>query len=142
MFLPLSAWMPDAAFESWGWRIPFMLSAFVVLAGYIIRRNVDETPAFKEEESHGEVPPAPIVQAIRESGPDMLRVVCMALMNVVPVTTTVFGAAYATQKGYGIGFSSAYILGLADARERLACRERRIGDVGTGRGVHAANLSK
>src|SRR5215211_7268201 len=30
VFLPLSAWMPDAAFESWGWRIPFMLSVFVV----------------------------------------------------------------------------------------------------------------
>ncbi len=110
VFLPLSAWMPDAAFESWGWRIPFMLSVFVVLAGYIIRRRVDETPAFQEEEAHGEVPPAPIVQAVRENGPDMLRVVCMALMNVVPVTTTVFGAAYATQKGYGIGFSKTTYL--------------------------------
>src|SRR6266536_5541696 len=107
VFLPLSAWMPDAAFESWGWRIPFMLSVFVVLAGYIIRRRVDETPAFQEEEAHGEVPPAPIVQAVRENGPDMLRVVCMALMNVVPVTTTVFGAAYATQK-----------IGRASCRER------------------------
>jgi len=110
VFLPLSAWMPDAAFNSWGWRIPFMLSAFVVFAGYMIRRNVDETPAFREEETHGEIPPAPIVQAVRENGPDMLRVVCMALMNVVPVTTTVFGAAYATQKGYGIGFSKTTYL--------------------------------
>jgi MFS family permease len=110
VFLPLSAWMPDEAFESWGWRIPFMLSAFVVLAGYLIRRNVDETPAFQEEEAHGEVPPAPIVQAVRESGKDMLRVVCMALMNVVPTTTTVFGAAYATQKGYGINFSKTTYL--------------------------------
>jgi len=110
VFLPLSAWMPDAAFNSWGWRIPFLLSAFVVFAGYMIRRNVDETPAFREEETHGEVPPAPIVQAVRESGPNMLRVICMALMNVVPVTTTVFGAAYATQKGYGIGFSKTTYL--------------------------------
>jgi MFS family permease len=35
----------------------------------------------------------------------MLRVVCMALMNVIPVVTTIFGAAYAVQAGYGIGFS-------------------------------------
>ena len=34
----------------------------------------------------------------------MLRVVCMALMNIVPVVTTVFGAAYAVQPAYGIGF--------------------------------------
>jgi MFS family permease len=32
----------------------------------------------------------------------MLRVVCMALMNVIPVVTTIFGAAYAVQPGYGI----------------------------------------
>jgi len=102
VFLPLSYFMPDGAFESWGWRIPFLLSVFVVLAGYIIRRNVDETPAFKQEESHHEVPKAPIVQAVRESGSDMLRVVCMALMNTVAVTTTVFGGAYATQEKYGI----------------------------------------
>ena len=34
----------------------------------------------------------------------MLRVVCMALMNVIPVVTTIFGAAYAVQPAYGIGF--------------------------------------
>jgi MFS family permease len=110
IFLPLSAWMPDAAFESWGWRIPFLLSALVVLAGYIIRRRVDETPAFKEEEGHGVVPAAPIVQAVRESGPDMLRVVCMALMNVVPTVVVTFGGAYATNKAYGVGFSKTTYL--------------------------------
>ena len=52
VFLPLSAILPPEAFQSWGWRIPFLLSAFVVVAGYIIRRRVDETPAFLEEEAH------------------------------------------------------------------------------------------
>ena len=61
VFLPLSAIMSNDAFESWGWRIPFLLSAVVVVAGYIIRRRVDETPAFQEEAEHGEVPAAPIV---------------------------------------------------------------------------------
>jgi len=49
VFLPLSAIMSKEAFESWGWRIPFLLSALVVVAGYVIRRRVDETPAFQEE---------------------------------------------------------------------------------------------
>ena len=103
VFLPLSAILPEDAFQSWGWRIPFLLSAVVVLAGYIIRRRVDETPAFKEEEVHGEVPKAPIVMAVKENGTDMLRVICMALMNVVPTTVTVFGATFATNAAYGIG---------------------------------------
>jgi MFS family permease len=110
VFLPLSAILPAAAFQSWGWRIPFLLSVVVVIAGYIIRRRVDETPAFLEEEVHGEVPKAPIVQAVRESGPDMLRVICMALMNVVPTATTVFGATYATNRAYGVGFSTTTYL--------------------------------
>jgi MFS family permease len=105
VILPLSALLSDEAFESWGWRIPFLLSAVVVVAGYVIRRRVDETPAFREEETHGEVPKAPIVQAVRESGPDMLRVICMALMNAIPTATTVFGATYATNKTYGIEMS-------------------------------------
>jgi MFS family permease len=110
VILPLSAMLSKDAFLSWGWRIPFLLSVVVVIAGYLIRRRVDETPAFQEEAVHGEIPKAPIVQAVRESGPDMLRVICMALMNAIPVATTVFGATYATNAAYGIGFSTSTYL--------------------------------
>ncbi len=110
VFLPLAAVLPEDQFLSWGWRIPFLLSALVVVAGYVIRRRVDETPVFQEEAAHGEVPKAPIVQAVRESGSDMLRVICMALMNAVPVATTVFGATYATNPAYGVGFATSTYL--------------------------------
>jgi len=110
VILPLSALLSEDAFQSWGWRIPFLLSAVVVVAGMIIRRRVEETPAFQEETVHGEVPKAPIVQAVRESGADMLRVVCMALMNAVPLATTVFGAPYATNDTYGINMSTTAYL--------------------------------
>jgi MFS family permease len=102
--------MSDEAFKSWGWRIPFLLSALVVVAGYIIRRRVDETPAFQEEAEHGEVPAAPIVMAVKENGSDMLRVICMALMNAIPTAVTVFGATYATSAAYGVGLTSTNYL--------------------------------
>jgi len=104
VFLPLAHYMPDEAFNSWGWRIPFLLSFVVIIAGYIIRREVDETPAFSAEDQRGEVAKAPIIEAFRTCWPDMLRVICMALMNVIPVVATIFGAAYAVQAAYGIGF--------------------------------------
>jgi MFS family permease len=104
VFLPLAHYMPEAAFNSWGWRIPFLLSFVVIVAGFIIRRKVDETPAFTEESREAAVPKAPVLQAIEQNWPDMLRVVCMALMNVIPVVATIFGAAYAVQPSYGIGF--------------------------------------
>ncbi|MET0744120.1 MAG: MFS transporter [Microvirga sp.] len=104
IFLPLAAYMPEEAFNTWGWRIPFLLSFVVIIAGYVIRREVAETPAFAEESAHGQIPRAPIVQAFQDCWRDMLRVVCLALMNVIAVVTTIFGAAYAVQPAYGIGF--------------------------------------
>ena len=105
VFLPLAHYMPEDQFNSWGWRIPFLLSFVVIVAGYIIRREVEETPAFAAEGEHHQVPRSPVIDAFKYSWPDMLRVVCMSLMNVIPVVTTIFGAAYAVQAGYGIGFA-------------------------------------
>ena len=105
VFLPLARFMPTDSFNAWGWRVPFLLSAVVIFAGYVIRREVEETPAFAEEGVEGVIPRAPIPDAFRLSWDDMLRVVLMALMNVIPTVATIFGAAYAVQPAYGIGFA-------------------------------------
>lgn len=102
IFIPLSTFMSDEAFTSYGWRIPFLLSVFVIVAGVIIRRQVHETPAFVEEVEGGAKPDSPVLQAFRYSWPNMLRVVCMALMNTIPIVATTFGSLYATQEAYGI----------------------------------------
>jgi MFS family permease len=102
VFLPLAAYMPRDAFMAWGWRVPFLFSVFAVATGYVIRSRVEETPVFAEQRAHGATARAPVVEAFRVSGADMLRVACMSLMNVIPVVTTVFGAAYAVQPGYGV----------------------------------------
>jgi MFS family permease len=120
VFLPLSAALSPEAFTSWGWRIPFFLSALVVVAGYIIRRRVDETPAFREEEAHQGVVKAPVVQVFRENGANILRAVCMALVNVVGTTVVVFGAAYATQAAYGVGMSTTLYLWIPIAANIVA----------------------
>jgi MFS family permease len=106
VFLPIATYMGKEDFIAWGWRIPFLLSFFVIVVGYLIRREVEETPAFARESEAGAVPKAPIVQAFKTSWADMLRVVCMALMNVIPVVATNFGAAYAVQPAYGVGFKA------------------------------------
>ncbi|MCC8394607.1 MHS family MFS transporter [Paraburkholderia sp. MMS20-SJTR3] len=110
VFLPLAYYMDDASFNSWGWRIPFLLSAVVLIAGFIIRREVEETPAFEKEDSSGGVPRSPIVEAFKYNWRDMIRVVLCSLMNVIPVVATIFGAAYAVQPAYGIGFSKSLYL--------------------------------
>src|SRR5246127_2146972 len=110
VFLPLAYYLPTATFNAWGWRIPFLLSVIVIIAGYIIRREVNETPAFERAEEEGKVARTPILEAFKSSWADILRVVCMALMNVIPVVAAIFGPAYAVQPAYGIGFAKEVYL--------------------------------
>jgi MFS family permease len=121
VFLPLAHFMPEAAFNSWGWRIPFLLSFIVIIAGWIIRREVDETPAFQEEGSQNAKPRSPVIEAIQTTWPDMIRVILMALMNVIPVVATIFGAAYAVQAAYGIGFHKDVYLWIPVLGNIVAC---------------------
>ena len=39
---------PGDAFIEWGWRVPFLVSIVLIVAGYLIRRAVDESPVFEE----------------------------------------------------------------------------------------------
>ena len=57
VLLPLAAILPADQFQSWGWRIPFLLSAFVILAGYLIRRRVQEPPAYLAQSGTGKAKP-------------------------------------------------------------------------------------
>ncbi|WP_374727563.1 MFS transporter [Haloactinomyces albus] len=109
-FLPLTAILSDEAFQAWGWRIPFLLSVVIMVAGYVIRRRVEETPVFLDKNAQQETAKAPILEVLRKSGLDVVRAVCMTLVNVIGVTVSVFGAAYATQSGYGIGMSESVYL--------------------------------
>lgn len=43
----LFLFFPNAQFQSWGWRMPFLLGAIVLTIGYVVRRGVEETPAFE-----------------------------------------------------------------------------------------------
>ncbi|HSI48608.1 MAG TPA: MFS transporter [Ideonella sp.] len=120
VFLPLAHFLPSEDFNTWGWRIPFLLSFVVIVAGYFIRKEVDETPAFAEVAKKGEKLRAPITQSFASNKADMFRVVCMALMNVIPVVATIFGGAYAVQKAYGIGFDKEVYLWIPVAGNILA----------------------
>ena len=68
-FLALSAWLSDAQFLSFGWRIPFVASAVLVLVGLYVRLTITETPVFQQAVARGhQVPKAPIAVVVRHYG--------------------------------------------------------------------------
>ena len=55
----------DSAFQSWGWRVPFLLSGVLVLVGLWIRLTISESPLFRELETSDTKARAPIVDVLR-----------------------------------------------------------------------------
>lgn len=53
--LSLFSMMPDEQFLSWGWRVPFLLSALIVLVGLYLRLRVTESPDFQKRLEEAEV---------------------------------------------------------------------------------------
>jgi MFS family permease len=93
VFLPL-AQLTDAQMMTWGWRIPFFLSAIVVFVGFWVRRTLPETPVFKQEE--GKAPGRlPVAMLFSENGTDVVRVIFAALISVVSTIFSVFTLSYA-----------------------------------------------
>lgn len=57
--------LPEKDFMSWGWRVPFLLSAILVILGLWIRKGIEETPSFKKAQEKGEVSKIPLVDTLR-----------------------------------------------------------------------------
>ena len=94
VFLPISQ-LPEDALLSWGWRIPFFLSAVVVAVGLWVRRTLPETPAFEEEEQTHTQAKLPVADLFRHHAADVVRVIFAALVSVVSTIFGVFTLSYA-----------------------------------------------
>ena len=63
----MAAVQTEADFLAWGWRVPFVLSAFLVVVGWYIRNRVSESPMFEKELDEAEAPPkVPAMDVLRE----------------------------------------------------------------------------
>jgi MFS family permease len=94
IFLPIAA-LPEDQLLSWGWRVPFWLSAFVMVAAYVIRHRLAETPVFEEEAERGEVADLPLAVLFHDHWADVLRVMVAAVVASVSTIFTVYALSYA-----------------------------------------------
>src|SRR4051812_6266313 len=98
----LVALLPEDQLLSWGWRIPFFLSAVVVAVGYWVRRSLPETPEFQRvEESHA-VAKLPVAVLLRDHWASVIRVILCALVSVVSTIVGTWSLAQGTSDAVGL----------------------------------------
>ena len=104
-FLLLSAAIPEEAFMQWGWRIPFIASAILVIVGLYIRLKLHETPAFQkvlDKQKEVNIPFKEVVT--KHTGKLILGTIAAICTFVVFYLTTVFALNWGTTKlGYARG---------------------------------------
>lgn len=110
VFIPVAA-LPEDQLLSWGWRVPFWLSVVVAVVGWVIRRKLDETPAFTQQTATEGVVKMPLLILMREHWRDVLRVICGALIASVSTIFTVWALSYATSDAVGMSRTSMLWVG-------------------------------
>src|SRR5947209_9295525 len=98
----LVAMLPEDQLLSWGWRIPFFLSALVVAVGYWVRRSLPETPEFEREKEQHAVAKLPVAVLFRDHWASVLRVVLCALVSVVSTVIGTWSLAQGTSDAIGL----------------------------------------
>lgn len=108
LVLSLMTLLPDEQFLEWGWRIPFILSALLVILGLWIRNGIDETPAFKAVQKEGKVPKMPIIDTLRYHWREVLIAIGAKFVETAPFYIfSTFIVSYAT---LNLGFSKTTTL--------------------------------
>ena len=74
VFLGTTGWNNE-----WSWRVPFLASSILIIAGIIIRMKVSESPEFEETKARGELVKNPLLTVLKEDWRNILRVIGLRL---------------------------------------------------------------
>ena len=98
LFLILGLMLTPEQFLSWGWRIPFLLSAVLVAIGLWVRLSLTETPAFEASLKQAPPPSVPLGEVMRTNWREVLGgtfgvVACFCIYYI----STAFALGYGTK---------------------------------------------
>lgn len=92
--------LPDSAFMSWGWRVPFLLSLLLIVVGLVIRLKVVETPLFLQLEKTAESKRIPLLEVFTQYPRNLaLGVVAGMSSYTVQGLMTVWAVSYMIDAG-------------------------------------------
>lgn len=100
--LSIMTLLPEGAFMTWGWRVPFLLSGLLVVFGLWIRKDIDETPSFRKIKEAGEIPKLPIADTFRYHWREVLIAVGAKVVETAPFY--IFGTFIVSYATNNLGF--------------------------------------
>jgi metabolite-proton symporter len=110
VFVLLTEYSSEAQFVSWGWRVPFLSSALLVLVGLYVRLRITETPAFQRAMDNGERVSVPMLTVLREHTGTLVLATAAAITTfVIFYLMTVFTLSWGTRE---LGFARQEFLQL------------------------------
>jgi metabolite-proton symporter len=77
----LTAALGKQAMMDWGWRIPFLLSIVLIVAGVVIRRTVEESPVYQAMHRRHKESSAPLAELFRGNARDIIRTALIFMAN-------------------------------------------------------------
>ncbi|WP_433755606.1 MFS transporter [Nocardia sp. CA-135398] len=98
-------WLPKDALLSWGWRIPFLFSALLLVAGLYIRLGVTESPVFQRASSGrpGQIPLASVLRRPR-------NLILACAVGIGPFALTALISTYMITYATGIGYETSNVM--------------------------------
>ena len=84
-YFVLESFNDQSAMLAWGWRVPFLLSAILVIVGLVVRVHMEETPIFRMAQEQKKVVKSPLTEVFRKSWRQVLQATFL-----VAVTYTLF----------------------------------------------------
>ena len=98
----VAAQLPDDQFLSWGWRIPFLLSAGMLVVGLFVRLRITESPIFRaavEQDRKDKAAALPIIEVLKTPQTVLVAAGACVTSFAMQATITTFGIGYAVQHG-------------------------------------------
>lgn len=97
-------------FLDWGWRLPFLFSAVLLIVALYVRLSIDETPVFAREQEVGGVPKAPLAELFRTQTRQVaLAAGCMVGIFAMSFLGGTYLMSYASTR---VGHPRSLILGV------------------------------
>lgn len=106
--LSIMTLLPEDSFMTWGWRVPFIMSALLVVFGLWIRKGIDETPSFKEVQAKGDIPKIPLFTTLKTHWREVLIAIGAKVVETAPFY--IFGTFVVSYATTYLDFSRTAVL--------------------------------